>query len=179
MSKRIISLLFIFSLLLSYCGIIYADSTPAINTKLRVSTALGTGYVLNVYINANQTPAADDQVRIWEWDDNDTQWWKTNYYMTYGGVSAYILQLYSYPSLMINDYHTQSGHYCTLYTSTNNSYTDFCFYWEVVSNLYEMYLFSYNRYLEAASAANHAYCYWTVESYGTDNHNRWAIVPLT
>lgn len=173
MSKRIISLLFVFSLLLSCCGFVLADTDPVSDTKLRLSSTVNTNYVLNVYTDG--TPELDDQVRMWVWDNNGTQWWKTCQYMTYGGIPAFILPLYSYPTLMLNDYHPQSGHYCTLYTSTNNYYTDICFYWEKPGNYYQLYLFGHGRYLDADDTYNGAYCYWSEEPYGTNSYQRWAV----
>ena len=176
--KKVFSLLFIFSVVISCCGIIYADSTPPTNTKIKLENVQSNSLVLNLPIGPNDMPYTGLSVTLWSWLDNSTQWWETCYYATIGGIPTYTVPLYSYSTLMLNDYHTQSDHYCTIFTAANNSYQDITIYWNYLSTgLYQMYLYSHNRFLGSPNAAPNEQCMWVSCPSGTTDYERWFVNP--
>ncbi len=174
MIKKILSFFFIFTVLTSCCGFAFADTIPTTNTKLKITNVQIGNLVLNVATENNVVQ--DTAVTLWGWENNSTQWWKTSYYATIGGVATYTLPLYSYPTLMLNDYHP-SAHYCTIYTATNNSYEDITFNWYYLqSGSYLLYLYSYNRYLGSPDALPNTQCRWVSCPNGASDYQKWSII---
>lgn len=150
------------------CSSAYA--MPATGVKLKITSVAYPSRVLNV--ETDDAPVLSDEVTTRPWTNNATQWWQTNYYATIGGISAYTLGLFSYPTLYAN-YHQANG-YCTLYTATNNNYYDFTIYWEANGGDM-MYLWYYDKFLHVSGNYNGANCTWSSVSGGATNYEKWTI----
>ena len=177
MSKRSLVAIALMVILAACCSMVCAiDYTPpAPNTKLRITNSTNTNRVINVATWG--TPAQGDNVTVWSWSNNDTQWWKTECYGQIGGVYAYKVPLYDYPSLMLN-YH-QADHTCTIYGTANNSHTDYTIYWENLGgNSYHLYLWNYERYLGIPNDNLGAQCVWYSMSNGPTNQEKWIVTIL-
>lgn len=178
MSKKSLIVIALVVIMATCCSMVCAldYSPPATGTKLRITNSTNPDRVLNV--STWGTPAQSDNVTIWSWSDNGTQWWKTEYYAQIGGVGAYMVPLYSYPTLMLN-YH-QYDNTCTIYGTSGNYYTDYTIYWDNLgSYLFQLYLYSYNRFLGIPDDDLGEQCSWYSMPYGTTNQEKWIVTTLT
>ena len=179
MSKRSLAAIALVVILATCCSMVWAlDYTPpATGTKLKLTNVSNTSRVLNV--STWGTPTQGDNVTVWSWSDNDTQWWKTEYYAQIGGTGAYVVPLNDYPTLMLN-YH-QANYTCTIYGTSGNYYTDYTIYWDRLdsnSNMFLLYLYSYNRFLGIPNDNLGAQCIWYSLSNGATNQEKWIVTAI-
>ena len=178
MSKRSLVAIALVAIMVTCCSVVWADpsySPPTTDTKLRITNSSNTNRVLNV--DTWGTPAQGDSVTVWSWSNNSTQWWKTDYYTTIGGIPVYKTCLFSDNSLLLN-YH-QADHHCTLYGVTGNSYTDYTHYWESVNGLYHLVLWNYTRYLGIPNDNLGANCIWYQLQNGPTSQEKWLVTVQT
>lgn len=152
-------------------------SVPTQNVKLKIVNAAYTSKVLNV--STDGTPSSGNNVTIWSWSNNQTQWWM-NEFCGYddSGTACYRVVLYQtgLTGLALN--YNQATTKCTIYPYGSNYYYDYRIVW--LTGSYGHLIILNDRWLTLGTSGSSlgSQCYW-YNTNSPSNTMNWEIYTVT
>lgn len=173
-SVMVIVVLFIISISFLVSGQITNNlPVPTPGKKLEIINAAYNTKVLNVATDG--VPVSGNNVTVWAWDDNQTQWWLNQY-----NGSNYRVALYGFSLCYLGLNYHQTTTKCTVYPFDDNIADDYTITFLTGNYEYIIMLTNRGKVLGTSGSSSGSQCYWYSVPDGSSpsSSQNWDIVSL-
>lgn len=163
--KRIVMFLAISIVLLSISFAVIAQTNdidlpvPTTGIKLKIINWTYNTKVLNIATDGN--PSSGNNVTLWSWSNNQTQWWMNQHAGDDShDCACYRIAVYGFTYGHLGLNYNQATTKCTIYPFDSNNPYDFRILWYTGVHGYLIQLDERNRLLGASGGTSGSKCYW-------------------